>query len=210
MGNPEQSALPEAGEDLFGRYGCAVTLACAAVLMCGIAAIDKLTGYDLQLGILHLIPIAIATWAGGRAWGLAFSVMAIVLWLAIFRAAHHYTTTLYYYWDAVVLFGTFVLFTLLMARLHEELRASDSRFGNVLESWMPRRTWWTRSAARCSTAISASATRWQRRPTRRSGSIGQRKARCHGPTDGGWCCAFFLKTRTSSPASATAVKAAPA
>jgi PAS domain-containing protein len=133
MGNPEQSALPEAGEDLFGRYGCAVTLACAAVLMCGIAAIDKLTGYDLQLGILHLIPIAIATWAGGRGWGLAFSVMAIVLWLAIFRAAHHYTINLYYYWDAVVLFGTFVLFTLLMARLHEELRASDSRFVNVLE-----------------------------------------------------------------------------
>jgi PAS domain-containing protein len=133
MGNPEQSALPQAGEDLFGRYGCAVTLACAAVLMCGIAAIDKLTGYDLQLGILHLIPIAIATWAGGRAWGLAFSVVAIVLWLAIFRAAHHYGTDLYYYWDAVVLFGTFVLFTVLMARLHEELRASDSRFVNVLE-----------------------------------------------------------------------------
>ena len=133
MGNPEQTALPEAGEDLFGRYGLAVTLACAAVLMCGITAIDKLTGYDLQLGILHLVPIAIATWAGGRAWGMVFSLAGIAGWLAIFRGAHHYTKDVYYYWDAVVLFGTFVLFVVLMARLHEELRASDARFVNVLE-----------------------------------------------------------------------------
>jgi len=133
MGNPEQSALPEAGEDLFGRYGFAVTLACAGVLMCGIASIDKLTGYDLQLGILHLIPIAIATWAGGWGWGMAFSVAAITGWLTIFRGAHHYASNVYYYWDAAVLFGTFVLFVALMARLHEELRASDARFVNVLE-----------------------------------------------------------------------------
>ena len=128
MGNPEQSALPEAGEDLFGRYGLAVTLACAGILMCGITAIDKLTGYGLQVGILHLVPIAIATWAGGRAWGMAFSVIAIALWLAAFRINVHY-----YYWDAVLLFGIFLLFVILMARLHQELRASDARFVNVLE-----------------------------------------------------------------------------
>ena len=87
------------------------------------------TGSDIPRGIRHLTPSA--PWGVGRAWGLAFSVVAIVLWLAIFRAAHHYGTDLYYYWDAVVLFGTFVLFTVLMA--HEELRASDSRFVNVLE-----------------------------------------------------------------------------
>jgi PAS domain-containing protein len=132
MGNPEQSALPEAGEDLFGRYGFAVTLACAGVLMCGITSIDRLTGYDLQLGILHLVPIAIATWAGGRAWGMVFSLAAITMWLAVFRGVHQYASA-YYYWDAAVLFGIFVLFVVLMARLHEELRASDARFVNVLE-----------------------------------------------------------------------------
>jgi hypothetical protein len=52
MGNPEQSALPEAGEDLFGRYGCAVTLACAAQYRAKESALSWPGGRRVLLRIL--------------------------------------------------------------------------------------------------------------------------------------------------------------
>ena len=111
--------------DFFGDYSPAVTVAAAVILVLAISVIDRLTGYDLQVSILQLIPIAMVTWAVGRTWGLALSGAAIALWITIFRGAHHYSTSLYFYWDAVVLLVTFVTVVVLIAKLRDVLRGHE-------------------------------------------------------------------------------------
>ena len=121
--------LPEL-EGVFGRYGPGVSCASAVILVLLISAIDQLTGYDLHLGILHPIPIAIATWAAGRTWGMVLSLAAIAIWLLLFRAHH---ASFSYYWDAAVQLGTFTVVVMLLAKLREALQESDARFVKVLE-----------------------------------------------------------------------------
>ena len=60
---------PQVGSDIFGEYGAGVTCASAVILILAIAAIDKLTGVELRLQMLYLIPVSMVTWAAGRSWG---------------------------------------------------------------------------------------------------------------------------------------------
>jgi len=113
------------GSDFFGEYSPAVTCASAVILVLAISVIDKLTGYDLQVGILHLIPVAMVAWVGGRNWGIGLSMAAVALWVLIFRSEHHYSNNLYFYWDAVELLVTFLTVAILVARLREALRAHE-------------------------------------------------------------------------------------
>lgn len=122
--HPLASPAPT-GSDFFGDYSPAVTCASAVILVLAISVIDKLTGYDLQIGILHLIPIVMVTWAAGRNWGIALSLAAVALWVSIFRGEHHYSSNLYFYWDAIELLVVFLTVTLLVARLREALRAHE-------------------------------------------------------------------------------------
>ncbi|MGE5641116.1 MAG: hypothetical protein ACM30H_13575 [Clostridia bacterium] len=118
-------------DDPFGEYGTAVTCGAAAILMLAVAAIDKLTGSELRLQILYLIPIAILTWAAGRNWGLIASAVAIAMWVAMFRFSHVYSTNFYFYWDAGVSLGTLVVFVYLLDRLRTVLRTSEERVAKL-------------------------------------------------------------------------------
>jgi hypothetical protein len=113
------------GSDFFGEYSPAVTCASAVILVLAISVIDKLTGYDLQVGILYLIPVGMVAWAAGRNWAVGLSAGAIVLWTFLFRAEHHYSTNLYFYLDAAELLITFLIVALLVAKLREALRAHE-------------------------------------------------------------------------------------
>ena len=113
------------GSDVFGDYSPAVTCASAVILVLAISVIDKLTGYDLQVGILHLIPIVMVTWAAGAKWGVGLSLAAVALWVFIFRGEHHYARNLYFYWDAAELLVTFLTVAVLVAKLRDALRAHE-------------------------------------------------------------------------------------
>ena len=122
----EQVARPApAATEVFGEYSPAVTCAAGVILVLAIATIDRLTGYDLHLGVLYLIPIAMVTWACGAKWGLGIGILATLVWIAIFRGEHHYATNLYFYWDAAVLFITFAVVIVLLARLREAIRGHE-------------------------------------------------------------------------------------
>lgn len=129
-----QAAPPPAAADVFGEYGVGVTCASAVILLAAIASIDKLTGFDLRLSILYLLPVAIVTWAAGRAWGFAMSAAAIATLLVLFWTSNHYASRMYFYWDAMVSLLTLLIFVVLLARLRDELRPSDKRFVKVLEN----------------------------------------------------------------------------
>src|SRR3982750_3411688 len=122
-----------AATEVFGEYSPAVTFAAGVILVLAIAGIDKLTGYDLHLGVLYLVPITMMTWSAGRTWGLGLSAATALLWLAIFSGQHHYADSFYFYWDGAVLFITLVIVVVLVARLREALRAHELSF-TVLET----------------------------------------------------------------------------
>ncbi len=124
MSEQVASPAPDATA-VFGEYGPAVTSAAGVILVLAVAIIDQLTGYDLHLGVLYLVPIAMVTWASGAKWGVGLGVVAIVVWIFIFRGEHHYPTDFYFYWDAAALFLTFLIVIVLLARLREAIRGHE-------------------------------------------------------------------------------------
>ncbi len=129
----EDLPLPDTGSDILGQYGAAVTCASAVILMLAISTIDKLTGYELRLLILYLIPVALVTWSAGRTWGLAMAAVAIVAWMVTFRATQPALDNLHFYWDGAVSLATLMVFAVLIDRLHKALERSNARLFKVLE-----------------------------------------------------------------------------
>ena len=122
----EQVAQPApAATEIFGEYSPAVTCAAGVILVLAIATIDRLTGYDLHLGVLYLVPIAMVTWACGGKWGIGIGILATVVWVMIFRGEHHYADNLYFYWDAAVQFIIFAVVIFLISRLREAIRGHE-------------------------------------------------------------------------------------
>ena len=113
---------------LFGDYGPAVTCAAALILVLAIAVIDKLTGYDLRLGVLNIVPIALVASSVGRTAGIAFVVLAVALWMTVFHGVVETRAPMYYYWDAAALFGTLLAFVLIIARLRDAARGQEIAF----------------------------------------------------------------------------------
>jgi K+-sensing histidine kinase KdpD len=116
-----EAAQRKAASDIFGEYGVGVTCASAVMLFLAIATIDKLTGTELRLQILYLIPVSIVTWTAGRNWGLVFSAAAVAAWAMMIGAAHAYSTRFYFYWEAAISLATLIAFVLLLSRLRVAL-----------------------------------------------------------------------------------------
>jgi hypothetical protein len=129
MRDSEQMAPPvPAASDFFGDSSPAVTGAACVILVLAIAVIDQLTGFDLHLRIVYLVPVAIVTWSAGRTVGIGLSVLAAAVWIGMVRSAHDYGDGLSFYWDAARLLITFLVVVLLVAKLREALRARELSF----------------------------------------------------------------------------------
>ena len=109
------------------------SIAIGAALVALITAADVMTGFEVRLAILYLVPVALVTWTSDVRWGLGFALVAAVAWAASFGSRHLYSHDVYFYWDGTVLFATLVVFCLLFARLRLALEHSDERFVRVLE-----------------------------------------------------------------------------
>jgi len=133
MSHTDPAGRLDSGADLFGRVDPAIVVCSALILAIAVSAIDKVTGYDLRLTALYLVPIAMVTWTTGRAWGLLLSVAAVCVWVAMFRGSHHYARNFFHYLDGATLLVTFGAVVLLLGRVRELLRHDDSRFADALD-----------------------------------------------------------------------------
>jgi len=129
----QQPAIPAAASDIFGQYDKVVAFASSVILLLAVSAIDKLTGFEVRLQVLYMIPVAIGTWTVGRLWGFALSGASMLIWLAMFQTSHNYSSNLYHYWDGAVWLVSLVVFVLLLARLREELECSNHGLVDVLD-----------------------------------------------------------------------------
>src|SRR5512138_3532179 len=83
------------------RPSVAIPLALLLVAVIGVA--DYLTGYEVRLAFLYVLPVALATWTCGRVWGLLIAILGPILWAASFASLHVYSRDIYFYWDCVVM-----------------------------------------------------------------------------------------------------------
>lgn len=122
-----------ATENRFHVSPGAGALALSFALVALVALADYLTGYEVRLSILYLVPISLASWKLGRGAGAVMAVSAALCWLVTFSSSHPYSDAVYFYWEAAITGATFLIMVLLLARLREALERSDDRFLTVLE-----------------------------------------------------------------------------
>lgn len=106
-------------------------LAVVAILLIG--TLDRITGFELRLTPLYLLPIAIMAWIGGWRAAAPLIALATLLWWLLFHAQHPYSNDLYFYWEGIVMAGVALVIAWLITRLRAALDRSDERFRRVLE-----------------------------------------------------------------------------
>jgi signal transduction histidine kinase len=107
---------------------------CLALALVGaVAGLDYLTGYEIRLSILYMLPIALATWTGGMYSGLLVSMAGVACWVLSFDSKPSYAHQVYYYWEGGMLIVTFYLFVRLIWGLRKALARADERFLHMLE-----------------------------------------------------------------------------
>lgn len=114
---------------LYPRFVALAAIGLVALI--GVA--DYLTGYEIRLAILYLVPIAAVTWRIGLRAGCVTAAAAMLCWFISFDQNHPYTHDFYFYWEGVIIGATFLVIVLLLARLRRALAHSDERFVTVLE-----------------------------------------------------------------------------
>jgi diguanylate cyclase (GGDEF)-like protein len=107
----------------------ALTLAVLAAGFLGVT--DYLTGREMDLSFLYLVPITAVTLAAGRGAGMATSILSAGAWLwADLAGGQQYSTWLYPAWNAVVRGAYFVVHTLLLSRLTSALQREKEISGS--------------------------------------------------------------------------------
>lgn len=102
------------------RYYSSLGISILLVLLIG--AVDYVTGFEINLSLLYLIPIAILAWYAKLGIAVVIAVIsACEGFLADFWSGHIYNNALIPYWNALVWLGIFTLFVLLLHRLQEAL-----------------------------------------------------------------------------------------
>ena len=107
------NAAPEGAEV---RRLHVVAGAIAAVLLIG--AVDYITGAEVSIAPLYLLPIAFATWLVGLRAGLLLSGLSAVVRLQdLWLTSHHFSHPLTPYWNGLVELGFFVVVAYILSRL---------------------------------------------------------------------------------------------
>jgi diguanylate cyclase (GGDEF)-like protein len=104
-----------------GLWGGLVLLA-GLGLVIGIGLIDYATGPHLNVSVFYLLPVAACAWWGGFAHGILMALAGAVAWQLVDFAENPAIPAIYIIWNGVVRFGTLVLTSSLVTRLHLGVR----------------------------------------------------------------------------------------
>jgi signal transduction histidine kinase len=106
------------------------------LMVLAVGGVDYLTGEELSVSILYLVPICLCTWRASRRWGLVVALASTIAWLAADSAAgQHWGHPLIPYWNAAVLLGFFGVVVYLLSALkasHDGLEAEVERRTSAL------------------------------------------------------------------------------
>ncbi|MBS0663267.1 MAG: DUF4118 domain-containing protein [Verrucomicrobia bacterium] len=92
------------------------------VTLGAVALLDHLTRYELELSTYYLLPVVVTAWFGGRWAGIAFALVAGLLWVYVdYQFGGSYTSESYRYWRILMVFGRFVVGSMLFSQLRISL-----------------------------------------------------------------------------------------
>jgi len=94
----------------------------AGILLVIVGGLDYLTGSEITLSFFYLVPIALLTWVTNRKWGIAGSVACALVWVVSDVAAGKGGMPVSIYaWNTLIVFGFFLVVTLLISALRQAL-----------------------------------------------------------------------------------------
>lgn len=99
-------------------------IALCGVITAVLACVDYVTGYEQTFLLFYLAPIALGTWFGSFWLGLVLAVVSITAWVFSDVAAGVPTMGL---WNTIMAFGSYIVFTTLLAKLRTLLNELDQR-----------------------------------------------------------------------------------
>jgi len=100
-----------------------LVLGIGLVLALLIGWLDYLTGPDIPLALVQLIPILLAAWVGGKKTGLALAIFCAgtSLWVGL-SSGQPSSNPLISVWNSILLLGVFLLFAHLISMLRSHLK----------------------------------------------------------------------------------------
>jgi hypothetical protein len=82
--------------------------------------LDYITGYEFGFFIFYFVPVAFASWYGGRKEGLAMAIMCGICWYAADRLSHHpYSRAYFIYWETFMRLASFITTSLTLSRIRD-------------------------------------------------------------------------------------------
>lgn len=96
----------------------------AAVLIAAVGAVDLLTGRELSASVFYVLPVGVAAWYAGAAWGFGTCLLAGATWyVADSMGDASYSAAWIPFWNAAVRLALFVVIADLARRLRASLDA---------------------------------------------------------------------------------------
>src|SRR4051812_6871297 len=111
------SALPASLNRVSLAAGCVALISLLGYL-------DYVTGYEQSLLLFYLVPIALATWFGGLAFGLIISALSLGAWVASDLVAGIPSVRA---WNLAMATAAYFVFTILLHKLRTVLNELDQR-----------------------------------------------------------------------------------
>lgn len=96
------------------------------LLLCAIALLDLLTGYEIAFSLFYVAPVAITAWRSSVRTGLLLAALSATVWaMADYWAGHEYSHWLVLVWNSTVRLSFFAIIALLITKLHGNLLLLD-------------------------------------------------------------------------------------
>jgi len=113
-----------------------ILLSVFLVLLAGL--IDYLTGVEVSLSILYLLPVSLSAWFVGRRVSIVMSILGTIAWfLADFFSATRYSHPLIPYWNALVMFSFFLTTAVILSALRASVQRERRRAREIQEEMLP-------------------------------------------------------------------------
>jgi serine phosphatase RsbU (regulator of sigma subunit) len=105
-----------------------------------IGFLDLITGVEVSISIFYLIPVGISSWFINELTGFFISLLSsVVFYLADLLASHSYRHPLTPYWNALVMLGTFILFSKLLLELKKAIEKENIMALQTQQSLLPQK-----------------------------------------------------------------------
>jgi len=103
------------------------------ILILLIGWIDRVTGNEITIEVLYLIPILITTWWCGRKPGLWIAIAALMVWLAAsYPVIQNYSHPAFFYMDLLSHTTLWIFFVVLLSKLKAALVNANKQFISIL------------------------------------------------------------------------------